>query len=355
MKSRAFAAISMSRHALIRIALDALSLTHAWKWLPTPADAASFIVTLHHVGPERDDAFQPNRFLSVTPEFLDRFLGHFIARGWRFVGVDEIVSGASATADPRRIAITLDDGYRDNFQHAWPVFRRHSAPFTIYVCAGFCDRTSELWWEALDRIIAAADSVPSPGAERAEPIPTRSTGEKLKAYEVWKDWLTTEADEVQQRVAIRELCALHGLDLAALARELVMAWDEVREIAADPLASIGAHTLTHPALARLSPSAAFHEMSASADRIESEIGRRPTSIAFPYGHRAAAGAREAGLAEQAGFAASVTTRPGYVSANGSRHGLPRVSLNGLFQDVRYTETLLTPGLWAMRDRISRGS
>ena len=344
----------MSRHSLIRIALDALSLTYTPKWLPAPSDAAGFIVTLHHVGPQRDASFQPNGFLSVTPEFLDRFLGHFIARGWRFVSVDEMARGAAVreAQDGRRIAVTLDDGYRDNSEHAWPVFRRHSVPFTIYVCAGFCDRTAELWWEALDRVIASADSVPMPGDE-GETIATRRMGEKLKAYEVWKDWLTTEADELRQRVAIRELCAAHGLDLAALARELVMDWDEVREIAADPLASIGAHTLTHPALARLAPNAAFHEMSASADRIEAEIGRRPISIAFPYGYRAAAGPREAGLAEQAGFAASVTTRPGYIAANGNRQGLPRVSVNGLFQDVRYLETLLTPGLWAMRDRIRR--
>jgi peptidoglycan/xylan/chitin deacetylase (PgdA/CDA1 family) len=347
----------MSRHALIRLALDALSLTRAPKWLPAPSEAAGFIVTLHHVGPKRDASFQPNRFLSITPEFLDRFLGHFIALGWRFVSVDEIVGNAPVAVGDgrRRIAVTLDDGYRDNFQHAWPVFRRHSVPFTIYVCAGFCDRTSELWWEALDRIVANAESVPVPGAENGQHIPAGSTGEKLKAYEFWKDWLTTEADEALQRVAIRELCAAHGLDLAALAHELVMDWDEVREIAADPLASIGAHTLTHPALARLAPNAAFQEMSASADRIASETGRRPTSIAFPYGHRAAAGAREAGLAEQAGFAASLTTRPGHLVANGSHHGLPRVSLNGLFQNVRYMETLLSPGLWAMRDRLRRGS
>ena len=344
----------MSRHSLIRIALDALSLTHAPKWLPAPSDAAGFIVTLHHVGPQRNASFQPNGLLSVTPEFLDRFLGHFIARGWRFVSVDEMARGAAVPAaqDGRRIAVTLDDGYRDNLEHAWPVFRRHSVPFTIYVCAGFCDRTSELWWEALDRVIASADSVPMPGAV-GETIATRRTDEKLKAYEVWKDWLTTEADELQQRVAIRELCAAHGVDLAAIAGELVMDWDEVREIAADPLASIGAHTLTHPALARLAPNAAFHEMSASADRIETEIGIRPTSIAFPYGHRAAAGPREAGLAEQAGFATSVTTRPGYIAADGKRHCLRRVSVNGLFQDVRYLETLLTPVLWAMRDRIRR--
>jgi peptidoglycan/xylan/chitin deacetylase (PgdA/CDA1 family) len=95
-------------------------------------------------------------------------------------------------------------------------------------------------------------------------------------------------------------------------------------------------------------------MRDSAERIERETGRRPTSIAFPYGYRAAAAEREARLAEEAGFRSSLTTRPGYVPANGSRHALPRVSINGLFQELRYMDVLLTPGLWALRDRLSKG-
>lgn len=344
---RAVAVVVMLRHSLIRVALEGLSLAGAPRWLPAPADAAGFIVTLHHVAPARAEAFQPNALLSVTPDFLDRFFGHFVADGWRFVSVDDLLG---EPASPRRIAITLDDGYRDNLEHAWPVFRRHAVHFTIFVCAGFCDRTSELWWEALERIIAAADVVPRPGTPTEE-IPARSTAEKTRAFQLWTNWLTTEVDEGEQRQAIRALSAQHGLDLAALARDLVMDWDEVRRIAADPLATIGAHTLTHPALARLSPDAAFREMSGSADRIESEIGVRPRSIAFPYGYAAAAGIREAGLAEQAGFAASMTTRPGYLCAGGNRHGLPRVSMNGLFQHLRHMETLLTPGLWTARDRL----
>ena len=144
----------MNRHALIRASLEALSLTRAPLWLPAAPDASGFVVTLHHVRPARPAAFDPNALLSVTPDFLDRFLGHFIERGWRFVSVDELVAGGRA-AEPRRIAVTLDDGYRDNLEHALPVFRKHAVPFTIYVCPGFADRTSELWWEALERIIAA--------------------------------------------------------------------------------------------------------------------------------------------------------------------------------------------------------
>ncbi len=339
----------MSRHVLIRAALEALSFARAPSWLPPAADASGFVVTLHHVAPASHAAFQPNAVLSITPEFLDRLIAHFATEGWRFVTVDEIT--APGSADPKRIAITLDDGYRDNREHALPVFRRHQVPFAIYVCPGFADRTSEIWWEALERIIVATDTIEAPSGARG--LSTRSASQKRRAFALWRSWLTTEADEVEQRKTIRALSQKHGLDLAALAQDMVMDWDETASIADDPLCSIGAHTMTHPALARLAPEIAFQEISESVETIAAKLGKRPTSLAFPYGYRTAAGPREAQLAEEAGLRTSFTTQPGYVPAKGSRHGLPRVSINGLFQTLRLHDVLLSSGLWALPKRIRK--
>jgi peptidoglycan/xylan/chitin deacetylase (PgdA/CDA1 family) len=344
----------MARQTPIRLALKALAAARAPRWLPAAPDAAGIVATLHHVAPAHPSAFAPNAHLSITPEFLDAFIGRLKERGWRFVPLTELVLAETSRAgDARRIAITLDDGFRDNFEHAWPVFRRHGAPFTIFVCPGFSDATAELWWEALERIVAGAGSVGVEGEGPAPELPARTAAEKRMAFARWVTWLTAEADEARQRLAIRALAAKYGLDLSAMARERVMDWGSIRKIAADPLCTIGAHTMTHPALARLPARAAFAEMLESADRIEAEVGKRPATIAFPYGYAAAASAREADLAEQAGFAASFTTRPGYVQAAGPRHGLPRVSVNGLYQDVDMLEVLLTPGLWKLRSKIRR--
>src|SRR4051812_3430952 len=123
----------MSRHQLIRASLDVLSLTRVAQWLPRATDASGFVITLHHVRPARPAAFNPNALLSITPNFLDSLLGHFSERGWRFVPVDELIADKGKEPEPHRIAVTLDDGYRDNLQHALPVFRKHAVPFTIYV------------------------------------------------------------------------------------------------------------------------------------------------------------------------------------------------------------------------------
>jgi peptidoglycan/xylan/chitin deacetylase (PgdA/CDA1 family) len=336
---------------LIRTVLRALAAVGAARWLPAVPEAAGVVATLHHVEPPRLTPFAPNAHLSITPAFLETFILRFKEKGWRFLPLAELMAVGSAGG--RRIAVTLDDGFRDNSRHAWPIFRRHDVPFTIFVCPGFSDATTEIWWEALERIVAGTSSLSLPGEGPARELPTCSIAEKRHAFRLWADWLTTEADEARQRRIIRALAERYGFDLAALAREQVMNWDEIRAIAADLLCSVGAHTMTHPALARLSPQAAFREMQESADRIESEIGKRPATIAFPYGYAAAAGPREFGLAEQAGFGASFTTQPGYVPIAGSRQGLPRVSVNGLYQDVRFLEVLFEPGLWMLRDGMRK--
>lgn len=329
------------RHGLVRAALTGLAAVRADRWLPVPADAAGMAVTLHHVRPEQPRDFAPNRHLSVTPEFLEEFIRLFREAGWEFVSVDDLLSGQGRH---RRIAVTLDDGYRDNAEHGLPIFRRHQVPFCVYVCAGFAERTAELWWEALEQVIAGTDQI---AGEADEPgwLSTRTPTEKQKAFDIWLKWMTIVADESCQRAVIRRLTARYGVDLARLCDDLVLPWDGVRALAAEPLCTIGAHTLTHPALARLPADRALAEMAGSADRIERELGLRPTTIAFPYGYAAAAGQREARLAAKAGFAASFTTRPGYVPRGGSRHGLRRVSLNGLYQDPRLYRALLSPGLW----------
>jgi peptidoglycan/xylan/chitin deacetylase (PgdA/CDA1 family) len=344
----------MLKHSLFRAALDLIALTQAPRWLPDSGRAAGFVLTLHHVAPTSPATFTPNDVLWINPDFLDRLLGHLAAGGWRFVPVDAILTASGGPADRRRVAITLDDGYRDNLEYALPIFQKHRAPFTIFVCPGFSDRTAELWWEALERIIVRERSIPAPGEGGAPALPTGSDAEKVRAFFVWRHWLMQVADEAAQRQAIRALALRYGLDLVALAEELVMDWSDVRRIAADPLCTIGAHTMTHPALGRLPEQAARTEIADSVDRIAAEIGRRPTTLAFPYGMAFAAGPREAALAAAAGLRGSFTTSPGYIPASGSRHGLPRVSVNGLFQEPRYLDALLTPGLWDLRDRIRRG-
>ena len=91
-----------------------------------------------------------------------------------------------------------------------------------------------------------------------------------------------------------------------------MGWDELATLAADPLVTIGAHTVNHPILTKLDDKAVRAELGSSRDVIEAALGVRPAHLAYPVGDRTAAGPREFRIAAELGFKTAVTTRPGVV-------------------------------------------
>jgi peptidoglycan/xylan/chitin deacetylase (PgdA/CDA1 family) len=151
------------------------------------------------------------------------------------------------------------------------------------------------------------------------------------------------------------LCARHGIDEVAICRDLCMSWDELKPFADDPLIGIGAHSITHCNLAKQTEATASHEMAISRARLEDALQRPVLHLAYPYGDRIAAGRREFALAHAAGFKTAVTTRPGMIFPESADHltALPRVSLNGNYQDPRILPVLTSGTATAMWNGFRR--
>ena len=81
-----------------------------------------------------------------------------------------------------------------------------------------------------------------------------------------------------------------------------MTWDEVREVAAEPLVTIGAHSMSHATLAQLTPVDLRAEIAVSVERVEAELGRDCRHFCYPYGDAASAGEREFAVAAALGLA-----------------------------------------------------
>ncbi|MFT4184495.1 MAG: polysaccharide deacetylase family protein, partial [Rhizobium sp.] len=148
-------------------------------------------------------------------------------------------------------------------------------------------------------------------------------------------------DETGAVGRIVDLARANGLEPLDLVRAAIMDRQELKELAAHPLASLGAHTVSHRALARLPEAEAAAEMALSADYVADITGKRPAAIAYPYGTIEAVSRREARLAGELGFSIGVTTRPGTIAATGGDPLtlLPRLSLNGHYQKARYVSAL----------------
>jgi peptidoglycan/xylan/chitin deacetylase (PgdA/CDA1 family) len=304
------------------------------------------ILMLHHVRAPRESGFDPNSFLSVAPAFLDELIPALKRSGYEFISMDEVArrlrEGVQAGARPF-LAVTFDDGYRDNLVQAAPVLRAHRVPFIIYVPSAFVEGKATIWWEDLEAVIGKREQIVMHLPKGRIAFDLSSSARKRRAYVEIIEFLMTSVPEQQQREIVRELAWQAGIDTAAHCRAEIMNWSELSELSRDPLCTIGGHTVNHYAVSRLTEQEVLAEMKEGARIIEMETGKWPRHFAYPYGHAHAAGPRDFALAGQAGFETAVTTRHGVLYPEHSQHmhALPRISLNGLFQQRRYVTTLLS--------------
>lgn len=336
--------------SLLKAALRTLYYTRLDSALAPVTQGAGVIFTLHHVAPAAPPAFAPNRIISITPEFLAVVVEHVMARDFDIVSLDEAHARmASGKASQRRFAtFTFDDGYRDNIEHALPVLRRHNIPMTIYIAPDFCDQRGQAWWLTLERALTTLDVITVPFTEGPRVLPLATVAQKYAAHRAIYPWLRAMPDrDIHQHV--NHWAALAGIHPYAACRELVMNWDEVRTAAKDPLVSFGAHTMTHAALAKCSSDEAQWQIAASIEHVEHELRTDCRHFAYPYGDPGSAGPREFDIARSLGLHTAVTTQKGLIAANvrDELTALPRLSLNGDFQDARELQVLLSGAPFTM--------
>ena len=136
---------------MLKAALSALHYTGADGLIAPFTSGKGVIFMLHHVTPEANSGFAPNGILKVTPAFLESVVVQVKAAGFDCISLDDVAKRLADTAETRPFAVfTLDDGYKDNRDYAYPVFKRHGVPFTIYVPTAFADGAGDLWWLKLE-------------------------------------------------------------------------------------------------------------------------------------------------------------------------------------------------------------
>lgn len=337
------------KYLAYRLAFEALAASRLTGLVRRQSQCRGVILTLHRVLPDAPAAFAPNAILQVRPAFLEATIVRLRELGLELVSLDEAVRRIESTTPERPFAaLTFDDAYRDNLEFALPILERQQCPFALYVPTALVDGVGEVWWQALEDIIARETAVAVSYLGETERLPTVTLAEKRQAYDsiYWRLRAMPEPDRVRLLAELAERC---GLDLAAHCRRLIMDWSELRTFAQSPLCTLGAHTVHHYELAKLDVDTARNEIEQSLRVLKAQFGSRPAHLSYPIGGPASAGPREFALAAELGLRTAVTTRPGgiYHHHRNSLHALPRISLNGLFQQRRFVDVFATGALFSL--------
>ena len=314
------------------------------------------ILMFHRVRPWVERDFAPNRLLEITPDFFETVIRRVRAQGFDLVSLDEALARLDAGVSVNPFAVlTFDDGYRDLEDHALPVMERCGAPFTLYATTGYAEGTGRLWWEELEAAVSRLDAIDLP-LESGEilQLPAATPQEKADAFDAIY-WKLRPGPEESLLAAVAELARRAGVDGLELTREACLDYDGLRRLAAHPLCTIGAHSLTHAMLAKHDAATAAREIEESRAILAAHLGQPIRHFAYPVGDPGSAGAREFEMARRLGFASAVTTRPGMIFPEHRAHltALPRLSINGNWQDAAFVDVLLSGAPFALWNKGRR--
>jgi peptidoglycan/xylan/chitin deacetylase (PgdA/CDA1 family) len=335
-----FAVRRALKRLLVNAGLEAVNLSGARHLLPSAA-GRGIIFALHHVRPLRHYSFEPNKHLSITPDFLDEAIVATRECGLKPIHLEYLPKALATSSNGERfVCFTLDDGYRDNRDHAAPVFRKHGVPYTIFIVPGFVERTRTMWWETAEELIRSRPAFKFDFGSGPETVKTGSRLAKLVAFKkIVTFFQRINEDEAVAQIDLAARAA--GVDPVAITDREALTREELRDLLADPLAALGAHTMTHPNLARVDAARLKQELQDSAVRVAGYAGRTPLTFAYPYGGAAAVTAREVAAAHEAEFSLAVTTRHSVLNSRNiqATWALPRISLNGNYQKARFVRAL----------------
>ena len=330
---------------LFRMGLSALWYSGIARALEPLTRGIGTILVLHRVQPRPlQTGFSPNATLAITPEYLDALLTRLGRDRMDFVDLDEALRRLADPAGKRPfVCFTADDGYRDNFDHAWPIFRRHGTPLTIFVTTGFIDGSVPIWWRVVESVVANRDVVRVRGNGGELVLPAGDLGAKHEAYaQLVASFFGMTVPET--RATIAALAEDNDCDPLSVCAGELCTWDMLRAMKKSGGVDIGCHTVNHPVLANESVDVVRAEMVDARATLEHELGEEVRHFAYPYGAAEHAGPREFALARDVGFASATTARKGSLHREHVDHlyALPRVDMSPEFAgSPHYLRTTLS--------------
>jgi peptidoglycan/xylan/chitin deacetylase (PgdA/CDA1 family) len=225
---------------------------------------------------EDDEGF----FGGIPPIVFERQM-RYLSQFYNFIPLSSMVASLynGKPIQPNSVVLTLDDGFGDNYTHAFPILRKYGIPATIFLCINSVERGELPWSQRLGYIFQHTErdsiSLESPVYSS---FSLRTTEDRLKAYRALAEQCKSlHLAELERYITVLgEIC---GVDVPL---NRMLTWEQIREMRQHGI-EFGSHTLSHPHMASLPLEQAYQEMAASKQVLEQRLGEPIHHFAFPAG------------------------------------------------------------------------
>jgi peptidoglycan/xylan/chitin deacetylase (PgdA/CDA1 family) len=263
------------------------------------------ILNFHKVSPDPHPYFEP-----VHPATFEEYAA-FLHRSYRVMDLGELVQRSHEGDIPdRAVAITFDDGYRDNYEYAFPILMKYRLPATIFVATGVIGTGATLWH---DKVFDAfrytslsclrLDNTHFPECILDSPSSLRRALELTlnHAKELFGASRLRFVEEVQRALIP---------DRPTRQEDRMLTWEQITEMNRAGI-RFGSHTVTHPILSQLSQDELTKELFESRRQLVEQLGEPVESFAYPNGRSSDYNNSVKRALRECGYTYAVTTEPGF--------------------------------------------
>ena len=263
------------------------------------------VLAYHKVSPDPHPFFEP-----VHPALFEQQM-QFLSRCYRVMPLLEIVKrNVCGDVPDRAVAITFDDGYRDNYEYAFPILKKFGLPATIFVATGAIDTGEALWHDRIfdafrfagvDRASLSHIGLPDVSLETAD-VRQRSLMIVLnKAKELYGEMRLRFVEQIEK--ALKP-------DYPETVNGRMLTWHQIREMHQSGIA-FGSHTVTHPVLSRIPRDEMVKELRESKRELSEHLEEPISAFAYPNGHASDYNDEAKTLLKESGYVCAVTCEHGF--------------------------------------------
>lgn len=302
-------------------------VTAYWRFLPGAHLKGLRILAYHRVLDDDPRAFPfDEELISATTEMFYRQM-QFVRRHFEVVSFRELAECEHANRPwpDRAVIVTFDDGYRDNYTHAWPILKELGMTATVFLATGYIGSAELFWWDVVAYCLKhTRRPTVTLSAISSEPMAMASTDERRRAKAQILAWLK-QAPEATRHHFVAQLGAELEVALPdSLAQEMHLSWAEARQMAAAGI-EFGSHSVTHPILSQVSETQLKLEATVSKRAIEQQLGQEALAFAYPAGRRGRFNQASQAMISRSGYRYALSYDEGLaMEAHSDHYALPRI-------------------------------
>ena len=227
------------------------------------------------------------------------------------------------------LALTFDDGYYDNYSHAFPLAKRLQVPLTFYLIPGYIGETKRFWWQEGKQLVTCSQ-VATLSYEGQHFDLRKAKGKKALAHFI--NARLRFSSSIEEREAflcqMRLKLAISGEVTDREQAHLTLSWEQIQEMEQSGWISFGAHTMHHPILACLADQKEIqYEVQECRYTLEKQLGHEVSSFAYPVGQLQHFDSRTLHAVQKAGYRWALTTNYGINTPQSYPYQLKRIEVD----------------------------